>query len=444
MSHPTRVVSRGRALARRAGLGLMLLTAPAVAQPQPGPVPAPDPGAQPAPPPAPAAEPAAPAPAAPPAPPGSKDPDEVPNVLPVTPALTAAEQAAETASQELATKEAKTAVATATPLSAVRGGTLGFPAAGAAGVVAALKLQGGSDEATKFDFLAQIGRLELTSWAYLDVLGERVTTDVPSATYAPNTGVPLPRLSETNLTSTGLRLHLNFKRAPTVEHRAARSKCLTDARLAVRLARDATQECDRVGIKVDPQRPLSDEALIEAQTTFEEDVNNGFSLDIGGRFLYRSEETKGNAAGIAGEVTPQFGWANGAAFLSGSTLWLGDSAEETDGIASETAAVRELRATAGVYFRFNKAVGTTQVSPRIGLYGSFSRNFWTNRFAVAGTDREIRGYAAEGGVFASGHFSGGFNGLIQFGVRRDYGPDSKPVFIFAIVPSIGSDIGSAE
>jgi hypothetical protein len=412
-----------------AGGALLLLAQLAHGQPVP-PTPADPPPPTPAPTP-PAGAPVAPAvPAVPgtaaaaPAPAGPVADDELPNPLPPAAAPVGG-----------ATQAATKALATATPLSGASAGTLGFPAMGASGVVAAIKLQGGTDQTTSFDVLAQIGQLRLTSWLALDILGERVTTAVPTATFKPGTGVPLPRLSPTNLTSVGFRLHLGVQ--PAVTEYQKISKCSTYAQAGATVSKAEAEECKAAGVDLNN--------AVEAATALEEAKLKGFYVDVGGRFLYRSEQLKGNAAGVAAELTPQFAWRGGAVFLSGAALWLGDSQGETDGIVSETAKVVELRSTLGVYFRFNKAVATTQVAPRVGLYGTYGRNFWVNRFAeAAGTASKVRGYQVEGGVFASGHFSGGFNGLVQFGVRRDFGPDARPAFLFSIIPSIGSDIAGAQ
>lgn len=111
---------------------------------------------------------------------------------------------------------------------------------------------------------------------------------------------------------------------------------------------------------------------------------------------------------------------------------------------AETSRVTESRSTFGGYYRFNAPLGNVQTAPRLGGYITYSRNFWTNRFAVAGADGNITGYSVEGGVFVSGHFSGGFNGLFQMALQRAYGSDSRPQFTFSVVPSLGTAAGGGK
>lgn len=380
----------------------------------------------------------------------------------------------------------KTAAATATPLSAARGGTLGFPAMGAPGVVAALRLQGGSGQTTKFDVLAQLGQIQLRSWLTLDVVVEKVSTDIPTATFTPGTGTPLPRLLQTDLTSVGFRLRAGSPGATDAQKRRL-SQCLTAKRLLLPDAlqiqrRDEAADSARVEAarkagdpaeltKAEHNRALhaandaanianarrdascpefvpddasvtSDADVFEAYQRYAEQSNAGWSLSLGARLLYRSQEIAGSAPGAAAEFTPQFGFRGGSAiFASQSFLWLSDSNTETDGIHSTTSSLYELKTTVGAYYKFNAPLKGVQTAPRVGAYASFGRNFWTNPYPVEGTDARIRGYQFEAGAFVSGHFSGGFNGLVQLGLRRSYGVDSNPEFFFTIVPSLGSNVG---
>jgi hypothetical protein len=347
---------------------------------------------------------------------------------------------------------AKKAEATATPLSAVRGGTLGFPALGAAGIVAALKLQGGSGQTTKFDVLAQIGQLELSPNFLLDVVAERVTTDVPGATFAAGNGRPLPKLRETTLTSAGFRLTIAPSRSR--DKRQLLSSCLSKVKLGrlaqakVTTEKDAparaslqAQRAECTDLGVDVEHPWSDAIAVAAYTELEEREAPPVSFTIGGRFLYRSEDITGNAPGAAGETTLQFKLGKASMFLSESVLWLRGSENDVDDLHTTITKVVEARSTIGAYYKFNAPVGKVQTAPRVGGYAAYARNFWKNPYAEDGTDARIRGYQLEGGLFVSGHFSGGFNGLIQLGMRRGYGVDSEPQFIFTVVPSLGSDIG---
>jgi hypothetical protein len=339
-----------------------------------------------------------------------------------------------------------TAAATASPLSGQRAGTLGFPGNGATGVVAALKIQGGRSESTQFDVLTQIGQLQLAEGIAIDIVAERVSLDVPSTAFtpgtaqAPTTPRPLPKLSETGLTSAGFRFRLS-PTPPTNSERRRLSVCLNpSATKDVRTRNDCPGLEKRFDLP-DTTKATTDDDRLEAWNRLEEAANIGWSLALGARFLYRSEQITGNAPGIAGEFTPQLGFSHGALFASESVLWLRDSQQETDGVEAETSADTESRSTFGGYYRFNAPIGDVQTAPRIGGYITYSRNFWTNRFAVEGTESKVSGYDVEGGVFVSGHFSGGFNGLFQMALRRAYGSDSTPQFIFSVIPSLGTAAG---
>ena len=387
-------------------------------------------------------------------------------------------------------KTSQTAAATATPLSGARGGTLGFPAMGAPGIVAALSLQGSSGQTTKLDVIAQIGQIELLPWLTLDVVVEKVSTDIPTATFTPNTGRPLAKLIQTDLTSAGFRLRFGRKGANNQQLRRL-SECLTAKRLtfpeakkilnrekakaekkvqdaqAVKDAKDAditaakqaeaeivqkytAKVAEAKAAATCPQVVPDDAKVPSDADTFEyyqqaaESSNAGWSLSLGTRLLYRTQDIAGSAPGAAAEFTPQYGFKGGSAiFASGTYLWLRGNETETDGIHATTSELHEIKTTVGAYYKFNAPLRNVQTAPRLGGYASFARNFWTNPYPSPGTDPKIRGYQLEGGVFVSGHFSGGFNGLLQMGLRRSYGVDSKPEFFFAIVPSLGTETGGA-
>jgi hypothetical protein len=489
--------------------------------------------------------PAAPGTAAPAAPPPAAASDELPPSLSQSGVSTApAARQADAAADAAAQQEAKTAAATATPLLGARGGTLGFPGSGAPGVIAALKLQGGKNENTKLEVLAQVGQLRLNDSIALDIITEQVSTDVPTVTYTPGVGrTPLLGLSQTSWTSAGFRVRITTspgQASPEVQRK--RSECMSVAkmlhdenRVALERARalprqrteedevaaakrhaaaakaaalaakqraevakaaldranaalaavqddpkakahvdqavaektktdadaastakaaldaenlshlvDRWKECNTEDIEVDTTKDLTEKGRLAKFTDYQEVANAGYSVSAGGRFLYRTEDISGNAPGAAAEITLEGTFTWGSVFLSGSMLWLTDSLEEKEDVVSVTEELVELRSTAGLFFRFNTPVGSTQIAPRVGLYATYARNFWNNRFAPRDLDSDVSGYQLEAGVFASGQFTGGFNGLIQFSLRAPYGPDSKPELLVTVVPSLGTDIGGGS
>jgi hypothetical protein len=340
--------------------------------------------------------------------------------------------------------EDQTTSATATPMSGFRGGTLGFPGTGATGIVAALKLPILTGETTKLETIAQIGQLDLGNGFAVDVIGEHVTLDVPSTTFSPGQGQPLPKLATTDLTSAGLRLRWG-SRTPTNELYRALSRCLGEMAASPQGVADAAEAAackNDFDVPAFRNRAPSDAEVAEAKSEFEDRVNQGPSISVGLRGLYRSEQIGGNAPGIAGEVTPQLGFSTCQLFVSESVLWISDSKTDENNVVSKTSTVTESRSTAGFVYRVKRK--DLAVAPRFGLYGTYTRNFWKNEFAVSGTDPNIRGNDLEGGLFVSGRFSGGFNGMVQIGVHRPFGAESKPEFFFNIIPSIGSSVGGGS
>ena len=325
------------------------------------------------------------------------------------------------------------AASAVSPQSGQRDGTLGFPSSIAPGVVVAVKLQTGNNEGTRLDVLTRVGHLSLgTKWT-VDVFVERVAIDVPTAVFSPGTGRPLPRLTETGLTSAGFRLsyHLGWTFKDAREALSTAATCI----------RSGDDSCQRFKANIQALAQGGQDSTVKAFTAAQDEMNKGFTFALGARLLYRSEQISGSAPGVAAEATSQYGFASGkgTAFASESFVWLSDSTSEKDGIISETSSVTEWRTTAGISYRFNSTIADVQAAPTVGAYGAYTRNLWRNAFAAPGMDMDIAGYSVEGGLFGSGHFSGGFDGLIQIGIRRPYG-SSKPDFILTVSPSIGSSL----
>lgn len=341
----------------------------------------------------------------------------------------------------------KEATSTSSPLAGNYAGTLGFPGAQNQGVVTSVGLRY-SGTTVDFDVLAKVGHLDLTPSSSLDVIAEAVRTQVPTAAFVPGQGRPLPKLQETDLTSVGMRYRWSqasvLSGADLQAQQTKLSTCISRAKMpGFQPTPDQRSECTELGVDVD-------NASVDAYELWkqlEEHSNHGFIVELGSRFLYRSNDLSGNAAGVAAELTPQWGWGSGALFLSATWLWLtGSDTAAADGAGvAVTPVLNEEKFTAGFYHRFSFVAGATQVLPRIGLYGTLYLNQWTNQFASDRMDKEIRGYQLEGGITASGHFSGGFNGLVTFGVRRPYGANTDLEFFVRFSPSFGSPFdGGAE
>jgi hypothetical protein len=372
----------------------------------------------------------------------------------------AAEAGATKAKKEGAQEEQEDAEAP--PLSGFRGGTLGFPSTGATGVVAAATLQ---NQGAPFDtgILAKAASLDLTTFGSLrlsaDVLAELVQADVPFAEYAIGTR-PLPKLVGADLVSLGFRLQLSPSRTADLAakrkeyeqgFRRRFSECATLRKNAPPQPGSSCGEFEkkfkeaRTGNGYDADKV--EEIVASELLAYETNHLRGFSVAPGVRYLYRkAEETGEGAAGIAAEVSVQYAWASGAAFLSGAFLYLGENEtreeQNGEGLAKVQEAVTEAKATAGYYWegrRKNKLL-----APRVGAYYSFYRNWWDNRFAQAPAKPAVSGYQHEGAVFLSGTFSNGVSGLFSFGARRPYGADSQLEFLFSFSPAFGDQVGKAE
>jgi len=170
----------------------------------------------------------------------------------------------------------------------------------------------------------------------------------------------------------------------------------------------------------------------------------GLTVTFGTRFLRRaSPETDGtDSEGVSGELALQHIAANDAlgtsVFISGSALQLGYAADKVGTTPALFPRFRELRLTVGAEIRVHAA---DNVLPRAGFYASVSQARWDNEFAMLGQATHVRGYQGELAMYFSGHFIGGFSGLVSFGVVLPYG-DEKTQYIFSLVPSIGAPLGS--
>ena len=108
--------------------------------------------------------------------------------------------------------------------------------------------------------------------------------------------------------------------------------------------------------------------------------------------------------------------------------------------------VIETRATIG----WERQSGREQLGlllPRVGAYAALSHANWHNPYATTpeqlATD-DISDWQGELAIYASGHFSGGFGGLISVGVLAPYGNGRELQAFINVVPSIGAAIGGAR
>lgn len=82
--------------------------------------------------------------------------------------------------------------------------------------------------------------------------------------------------------------------------------------------------------------------------------------------------------------------------------------------------------------------------PRVGAYATLAHANWHNTQATTPEQMaldDVSDWQAEFAIYASGHFSGGFSGLISIGVLAPYGNGREMQAFINVAPSIGAAIG---
>jgi hypothetical protein len=328
-------------------------------------------------------------------------------------------------------------------LPALRDGTLGIPSNGAGGVSALINNRIVANTGTyQADFFAQVGRLELSpSWDF-DILGETFSASVPTVGITPPSSVrPLATLKQVVFESIGFRLN-GSHRAKTADTRATRL-CLNYLRAVGAKALTPAQKDQCVAASVNPNDysgGITDDKMRSSVTQAQEKAMWGNSGMVGGRFLYAGSGS--NPVGLAAEGAYQYVGKNWSFFASAAWLYLMKTDDTTGATILESEKVNEAKLGLGGSYTFSGATGGTSddVRPRLGLYASGSRNWWTNPYAASGTEADIRGYQLELSAYASGHFTGGFSGLFAFSVIRPYGHESDLQYVISVAPSLGTTL----
>ena len=346
------------------------------------------------------------------------------------------------AADEVSSAPSLTAAASQQTVPAPRDGTLGIPSVAGAGVIAL------ADSAFNFGqgqynltFFAQVGRLQLGRNISLDVMAETTSIDAPISTYDPSaTPVvrPLPGLQQLALDSVGFRIRfgLSSQSANDTQFKKKVSTCLSERHDAIR-----DDDCQKnFGIPaVENPANLDD---IAAWTAALQKHLAGWSLIAGARILYRQASGGGAPTGGTGgalELALQGLDTWGGGFLSASGLSAGGNSSTTGNTRVREELVRELQFAGGLYWQFNVPTGSTQLLPTLGVYATYTRNFWENPFFAPTADRFISGDRVELVGYASGHFSGGFAGLLSVSLIKPFGPDySTWQTIFSVAPILGA------
>lgn len=344
----------------------------------------------------------------------------------------------------------------------LRGGSLGIPrftGEGSVSVQGAIRID---DKTPALDLFAALGNVDLTDRVALSLFAESTRLDAPRVAFDPNASVaPNPLLGIETQTFQAIGFRLRFRLVvDSTEAQAAR--CWN----AVQQSRDSNRNGPRPNESSEARQLREHTARDEAATLAACDWAQspftsanlreyfyrlrqrtrymGAHLFVGARYLYRgTPAANSTASGVAGEVglivQPHPDWT---LFGSVAGTWLARSQANDGSNVVLLPQTSEVRATLGAGWRptFDPARSLT-----VGIQGSLSWNWWQNELARGAQDRDVRGWAFEASVFASGHVGNNFNGLLSFGVLLPYGhPDDGPRFVFTFAPAVAAPTTTAS
>jgi hypothetical protein len=355
------------------------------------------------------------------------------------------------ARDQQAVKNAEAAVASSRPqLLAIRGGSLGFPAASNnQGLLAGAdaKLVGGSGLSSKsaVDAFAKVGGVVLGRVS-AEVTGESFEADVPRA--SPTDPSPKSVMTPTTFATVGIRVRWN--RYPTVfATQLMKPECVTA--LADKIKNSpisGTPETTNTsalmeGINDDVEGSDQanapgcnrDELAAATQTT---------SLSfIGGLRLVRrgsADEGLTELSGVQWElgirrdseaqIDSRFSWSIMAG-ISGMHLNRSDVTNTMDTTTTRYLQMNDVRLSFAAEIR-RAASKTAAETSAVGVYGVASRNYWTDKFQQDG-DGKVRDLQLEGGIYVSGAMKG-FSGLIMLSIIRPYTPGAQYLYAVSVVP----------
>lgn len=348
---------------------------------------------------------------------------------------------------EASTRDALAAVP---PLRTMRGGTLGIPSISPNSVGGSVSgdVTVAGDEDSSIDLFVQANRLNVgEAWA-ISLLSETVDLDVPLARVnLAEVRQPLPSITRHTYASVGMRLEFSSARTNPLfaDDEAFQNKvdqCIAD----IRAGQADADSCQSLNVPsfIRGRRIVSAEDEQRIQLSAQRHRDNGVGFFIGGRYLGATSEAilEGEGFGVAAETALRLSHGILDASLGATYTYLGEQNSEQESFRHEFLDVHEFSLIAAVNLLFDGSIDSTQVAPRVGAYFRWSRNWWRNRFAVEGTDEQISGDRYEGGLYASGHFSGGFSGLVGFGVSVPYGVDrfEDVAFTITVAPMFGQSL----
>ncbi|MBK7079109.1 MAG: hypothetical protein IPH44_43270 [Myxococcales bacterium] len=130
-------------------------------------------------------------------------------------------------------------------------------------------------------------------------------------------------------------------------------------------------------------------------------------------------------------------------FLSLAATYLNSQRLTPEGMpAIAMPEVVEVRVAGGAELQSGTRLGK-YLLPRLGAYAAVSAARWDNAFATNGASDAVTQWQAELALYTSGHFTGGFSGLLSVGVLLPYGHDAEPQAFINIAPTVGAPLGGS-
>jgi hypothetical protein len=130
-------------------------------------------------------------------------------------------------------------------------------------------------------------------------------------------------------------------------------------------------------------------------------------------------------------------------FLSLAATYLNSQRLAPEGMpAVAMPEVVEVRLAGGAELQSGTRLGK-YLLPRLGAGAAVAGARWDNAFAVGDASDAVTQWQAELALYTSGHFTGGFSGLLSIGVLLPYGHDAEPQAFINIAPTVGAPLGGS-
>lgn len=321
--------------------------------------------------------------------------------------------------QEKVTNE-NNALTTATlpQLTAIRGGSLGIPSAGAiSGLQANLDAQLFGSK-TNADAFAQLGGLHLNKAVSVDVFAQLLEQDLPR--FLHNNGTVQPEMFTTKLSAAGMRARIRFGSKLLVSQIQS-DNCLSDLS-------HSTYTIDQLKVHTKEVPTSCNIDEIKGETSW--------TGTLGASLLRRTsnvpEGTSSN--GAAAEAILQRDGLHWSFYVGLSGTRLVGANDKLGTSMAEFPTFSTLRSSAGVEYRGGHS-SAGELAPRVGVYGVSSHAWWHHPYTFGTIEPKIQSNEFELGVYAGGKFTDKFSGTVAFRMLRPFGPKQDTVFVLSLMPS---------